>query len=413
MRAFFRRLRTRLVLAALVFLAALTLAVVLAVRDSLLYSADNTARLSADQMLAQGQAALLEITRREAELSDLALRPAPADLALLRHRLDNLRLTPNTFAFVVDAQGRLTAVSTGRAALLFGAAAGDDARWLGRSLADAASPELRASLPALLAGESGVVQLELGGATMLAAYAPLPAAGWALGLLTPAAELTAGADALAQAIQGDINRTLQATLLTIAYFAALAMVGVSLVAGALTRPIQTLVAGTRAIAAGDLGTRLPAGAGDELGVLAGAFNQMAAELQARSADLLKLSGAVEQSGDIVFVTNRAGVIEYVNRAFETQTGYPRAEAVGQTPRLLKSGVHAEAFYAELWRTLLAGGVFRAEVVNRKKDGATYVEEKTIAPITDRQGVLTHFVSTGRDVTERRRAESALRASEER
>lgn len=134
---------------------------------------------------------------------------------------------------------------------------------------------------------------------------------------------------------------------------------------------------------------------------------------APAADLLQLSSAVEQSGDIIFITNAAGVIEYVNRAFEAHTGYPRAEVIGQTPRLLKSGAHAAAFYAELWRTLLAGGVFRAELMNRKKDGTLYVEEKTISPITDAQGRLTHFVSTGRDVTERRRAEQALRASEER
>lgn len=413
MRAFLSQLRTRLVLAALIFLVALTMAVVLVVRDSLLFSARDTARLGAQQMLAQGQAALLELTRREAELGGYALPPDRADLAPLNQRLNNLNLTPNTVAFVVDADGKLVAVSSGKAGYLFGKDSVDDAQWLGRSLLETESAELRALLPPMLAGQSGTGQIELAHIALAAAYAPLSEAGWTLGLLVPVAEITANADTLTQTIQNDVNRTLQATLLTIAYFAGLAMVGVSLVAGALTRPIQTLVAGTRAIAAGDLTTRLPVTSRDELGGLAASFNQMTEELQKRSTDLQKLSSAVEQSGDIVFVTNRDGIIEYVNLAFETLTGYSKADALGQTPRLLKSGVHPDEFYKHLWHTILAGAVFRAEVVNQKKGGEVYVEAKTISPIKDRQGNITHFVSTGKDVTARKQVEDTVRESEER
>jgi len=129
--------------------------------------------------------------------------------------------------------------------------------------------------------------------------------------------------------------------------------------------------------------------------------------------LVKLSSAIEQTADIVFITNRDGVIEYVNPSFEKVTGYTRQEVIGQTPRFLKSGIHNEEFYERLWDVILSGGVFRAEITNRKTSGELFLEEKTITPIRDQKGSITHFVSTGKDVTARKQAEEALRASVER
>jgi PAS domain S-box-containing protein len=118
--------------------------------------------------------------------------------------------------------------------------------------------------------------------------------------------------------------------------------------------------------------------------------------------LALLSSAVDQTADNVFITDKEGCILYVNAAFESHTGYAREEAIGRTPRLLKSGDHEPGFYEGLWTTILDGHVFRGEFVNRKKSGETYHEEKTIAPVRDAEGRITHFVSAGRDVTERRR-----------
>jgi PAS domain S-box-containing protein len=133
-----------------------------------------------------------------------------------------------------------------------------------------------------------------------------------------------------------------------------------------------------------------------------------AALTAANEPLTKLSRAIEQSADSVFITNRRGVIEYVNPAFEQMSGYTRAEAVGETPRLVNSGQHDPRFFSALWEAILAGRVFRTIVTNRAKDGRLFNEDQTISPIRDADGMITHFVSTGRDITGRQRVEQALR-----
>ncbi|MBI4418696.1 MAG: PAS domain S-box protein, partial [Ignavibacteriales bacterium] len=124
---------------------------------------------------------------------------------------------------------------------------------------------------------------------------------------------------------------------------------------------------------------------------------------------LKLSNAVEQSADAVFVTNPEGVIEYVNPAFEEITGYRRAEVLGKTPTILKFDDHDEKYFRRMWDQLQAGGTFRATMVNRRKTGEVYHAEETITPVRDAQGTITHFVATLRDVSERKRTEERFRA----
>ena len=129
----------------------------------------------------------------------------------------------------------------------------------------------------------------------------------------------------------------------------------------------------------------------------------------RTEDVLKkFSRAIEQTDDSVFITNRDGMIEYVNSAFERLTGYGQTDAVGATPRLFSSGQHDGAFYRTMWQTLLDGRVFRAVFLNKARDGRLYYEDQTVTPIQDESGRITHFVSTGRDITQRKRSEEALR-----
>lgn len=125
------------------------------------------------------------------------------------------------------------------------------------------------------------------------------------------------------------------------------------------------------------------------------------------AEMARLSSAIRHVADSIFITDRHGVIEFVNPAFESVTGFSAAEAIGRRPDLVKSGMHDRAFYERLWSTILSGQAFRDVLTNRRKDGTLYFEEKSITPIRDEYGQITHFVSTGRDITERVRTQEHL------
>ncbi|MDT3436028.1 PAS domain-containing protein [Haloarcula sp. 1CSR25-25] len=114
--------------------------------------------------------------------------------------------------------------------------------------------------------------------------------------------------------------------------------------------------------------------------------------------------AIEQA---VFITDADGTIEYVNPAFERTTGYTAEEAIGENPRLLKSDQQEEGFYRRMWETITAGEVWESELVNRRSSGERYRIKQKIAPITDEQGEITHFVAIEEDITDARFIEEVV------
>jgi PAS domain S-box-containing protein len=140
------------------------------------------------------------------------------------------------------------------------------------------------------------------------------------------------------------------------------------------------------------------------------FDVITARKQAE-ADRELLRAAIEQTRDVVVVTDLNGGIQYVNPAFEAVTGYLREEALGRNPRILKSGTHDLAWYRELWATITGGSTWRGRIVNRRKDGTLYTEEATISPVCDANGKIVNFVAVKRDITEHLRLEQQFHASQ--
>ncbi|MBP7688613.1 MAG: PAS domain S-box protein [Thermoflexales bacterium] len=117
---------------------------------------------------------------------------------------------------------------------------------------------------------------------------------------------------------------------------------------------------------------------------------------------------VEQSPTSIVITDLKGRIEYVNPKFTQVTGYTSAEALGQNPRILKSGEMSSAQYKDLWETVLSGREWRGELHNRRKNGELYWESASISAIRDSHGQIVRLLAVKEDITERKLVEAAER-----
>jgi two-component system cell cycle sensor histidine kinase/response regulator CckA len=138
--------------------------------------------------------------------------------------------------------------------------------------------------------------------------------------------------------------------------------------------------------------------------------ELARRRQAEEARAL-LATVVEQAAEMVIVTDTKGTIQYVNPAFERVTGYTSGEAVGQNPRLLKSGRQGQDFYADLWKTVASGHVWHGRFVNKRKDGVFYTEDATITPVRDDEETIVNYVAVKRDISDELELEERYRQSQ--
>jgi PAS domain S-box-containing protein len=134
--------------------------------------------------------------------------------------------------------------------------------------------------------------------------------------------------------------------------------------------------------------------------------------KAAEKEVAKLHQAVEQSPEGICITDADGNIEYVNRAFMTSSGYDWDELIGRNPRLLNAGQTPHEVYDDMWATLQAGGVWVGELINRRKNGETYIESEIISPVRQPDGRITDYLAIKQDITEKKQLQREVEAYRE-
>lgn len=278
-------------------------------------------------------------------------------LTSMIEQLGRLKPTENSYAFLVDQNGRLVAAPSVALQQIFGEGAIQSpllTDTLGMDLNTSPNATFRTILQAMRGGQSGVERLDLAGDEVFLAYAPLTNMGWSLGLVAPIAEVTAQSAAVASAIKAGTDDTVRTTLIAMAAFFLLALVGTVVLGRRLTRPIAALVAGTRAVAAGDLSVTIPITSGDELGLLAQSFNQMTNEIAAarerleswtqnlertveqRTAELAQAKEEAERARAIAEQANQLKSQFLANMSHELRTPL---NSIINFSRIISAGIH--------------------------------------------------------------------------
>ena len=197
-------------------------------------------------------------------------------------------------------------------------------------------------------------------------------------------------------------------------FCAIFALLVVLIRNLFTGPIGRLAHGLEGVAAGNYDVRLAEYGSDEATAVSHAFNHMVEEitrqqtaLRESAVEVRQLATAIDQLAESVFITDADFNIDYVNPAFETLTGYSRAEAVGKTPWVLKRGEHDAAFYGGIRRTISEGQSWKGTCKGLRKDGSELVEAVLFSPIRDESDAISRYVAVSTDVTQQRRMEEQL------
>ncbi len=234
------------------------------------------------------------------------------------------------------------------------------------------------------------------GVTRYFSVVPMPETGWIAFVGVPATEIYAAAR----------QRAITAMGIALAAIALLVLFAIA-IARRIARPVAELERAARAVHGGDSGVRAAVGGPREVAAVAQEFNAMI-EAQQRSDGALRIAATAFESQEGMVITDANSVILRVNRAFTETTGYTAEEAVGQTPRLLSSGRHDTAFYAEMWESIKRTGGWQGEIWDRRKNGEVYPEWLTITAVKSDDGSVTHYVGTHTDITARKVAEDEIK-----
>ena len=225
---------------------------------------------------------------------------------------------------------------------------------------------------------------------------PMPETGWIAFIGLPASQVYAAAKARAK------------TAAAVASIAILLLVLIAiLIARRISQPVAALENAARKVHGGDYGVRVDVAGPREVAAVAQEFNAMI-EAQQSSDKQLRIAASAFESQQSMMITDANAVILQVNPAFCESTGYTAEEAIGRTPRLLKSGHHDAAFYAELWKSIKLSGGWQGEIWNRRKNGEVYPNLLTVTAVMSKEGIVTHYVGTYTDITARKIAEDEIK-----
>lgn len=200
-----------------------------------------------------------------------------------------------------------------------------------------------------------------------------------------------------------------ANLVTSFSFALLFLLLIRFLTSRMTRPLNHLSASMGRAEAGELHVRAKSAGPKDIVDMAHAFNSMMSVLEEREA-ALRVAAAAFESQEGMLITDGDNIILRVNRAFTSITGYAAEEVIGKKPHIRNSGRHDANFYAAMWRSINNTGTWEGEVWSRRKNGEVYPEYLTITAVKDAGGVVVNYVATFYDITERKKAETAIAAN---
>ena len=271
---------------------------------------------------------------------------------------------------------------------------------------------------------SSIARLELSDNTKIVADVSNPAAGnkadrvWSITIVAPDGKIAIGSLKITESyteIYQRIDQMVEMLVMTELFkIIGLAIILFVIVYRKVARHLHDLAMNVVAIDPGNLNARVSLNRRhtstyrDELDILVESFNHFLADRK-KAAEQLLIAATAFESQEAMMVTDTNGIVLRINKAFAETTGYSPEEIVGQTPRLLRSGRHDEAFYRQMWESINLTGAWQGEIWDRHKSGNQYLKWLTISAVRNAEGGITHYIGTHYDLTERKKAEERINA----